>query len=78
MPIEYQSLDTDEMREIVEARLRQLESEHYSLFLMRGSIEQAVDIDEQQKAMLLSDTDAKLTTLERSIALHREERGRLG
>jgi hypothetical protein len=74
---EYSVLSTEDQVRIVEERLRQFESEHYANALVRKSIEHATDIGEEQKVALLAETDEKIATLERAIAIHRDERDQL-
>ena len=77
MSFEYEDLTAADRLAIVTGRLRELESEHFSNALMRRSIEQAPDVDESGRDALLAETDQKLATLERAIAVHREEKARL-
>jgi ATP-dependent DNA ligase len=77
MAFEYKDLTTAERLTIVTSRLKELESEHYSNALMREALAQAEDVDDRQRAALLTNADQQLTSLERAIAIHREEQARL-
>ena len=78
MSLRYETLTVDERFAIVEARLRELEADHYANSLMRKSIQQATDVQDAEREQMLIAADNKLETLERAIAVHRQERDGLG
>lgn len=73
----YELLSEHDRVEIIEARLKQLESEHFQQGLNRRSLDLATDVDEHTKAQQLAEIDTAIGSLEAAIQLHRAERAQL-
>ncbi len=74
---EYEALTPADRLRIVEDRLRQYEAEHFGHRLNRSALERAIDVPDDERAAQLDQIDRTITSIERSIELHRVQRDEL-